>query len=196
MDVASEVGSVARSLAGEINKASKWYIALGVLLMVAGVVMLLYPLYSGVALTWIVGCLLVLVGALYALNSFMASSAGGFLFRILLAAVHIAAGVWMLTQPLEGLTALTVLLGITLALSGILKILFARALIGVPGVGMVVFSGLASIVLAVLIFLKLPVASEVAVGVLIGIDFISSGCSLTWIAVQAKRITGAVATAA
>jgi len=196
MDVASEVGSVARSLAGEINKASKWYIALGVLLMVAGVVMLLYPLYSGVALTWIVGCLLVLVGALYALNSFMASSAGGFLFRILLAAVHIAAGVWMLTQPLEGLTALTVLLGITLALSGILKILFARALIGVPGVGMVVFSGLASIVLAVLIFLKLPVASEVAVGVLIGIDFISSGSSLTWVAVQAKRITGAVATAA
>jgi uncharacterized membrane protein HdeD (DUF308 family) len=183
-------------LAGEINKASKWYIALGVLLMVAGVVMLLYPLYSGVALTWIVGCLLVLVGALYALNSFMASSAGGFLFRILLAAVHIAAGAWMLTQPLEGLTALTVLLGITLALSGILKILFARALIGVPGVGMVVFSGLASIVLAVLIFLKLPVASEVAVGVLIGIDFISSGSSLTWVAVQAKRITGAVATAA
>ena len=99
-------------------------------------------------------------------------------------------------KPLEGLTALTVLLGIALALSGIVKILFARALTGVPGVGMVVFSGLASIVLAVLILAKLPVASEVAVGVLIGIDFISSGSSLTWVAVQAKRITSAVATAA
>ena len=139
---------------------------------------------------------MVFAGALYLLNSLMARSAGGFLFRILLAVVNIAAGVWMLTQPLEGLTALTVLLGIALALSGIVKILFPRALTGVPGVGMVVFSGLASIVLAVLILAKLPVASEVAVGVLIGIDFISSGSSLTWVAVQAKRITSAVATAA
>ena len=195
MSLESKIGSIAHTLAIEINKTSKWYIALGVLLIIAGGAMIVYPLYSGVAVTTVVGSALVITGALYLLNSFMARSGGGFLFRLLLAAVNIIAGVWMLTQPMEGLTALTVFLGIALALSGIFRILFARALTGVPGVGMVIFSGLVSIGLAVLILAKLPVASEVAVGVLVGIDFISSGSSLTLLAVRAKKFAGAVAEA-
>ena len=195
MSLKSEIGGIAHTLAIEINKTSKWYVALGALLIIAGIAMIVFPLYSGVAVTTVVGAALAITGALYLLNSFMALSGGGFLFRLLLAAVNIIAGVWMLTQPMEGLTALTVFLGIALALSGIFRILFARALTGVPGAGMVIFSGLVSIGLAVLIFAKLPVASEVAVGVLVGIDFISSGSSLTLLAVRAKKFAGAVAEA-
>ena len=194
MRLGNDIESIGRSVAGEINKASRWFIALGVFLVVAGVAMLANPLYAGLRLATVIGFLLVLAGASYLLNAFLARGAGGFLYRVLLAAVNIAAGVWLLTQPAEGLTALTILLGIALAIGGALKILFARTLVAVPGAGMVVFSGLVSIVLAILIFAKLPVASDVAVGVLIGVDFIFSGSSLTFVAIQAKQLTGAVAT--
>jgi len=57
---------------------------------------------------------------------------------------------------------------------------------------MLLFSGIVSIVLAILIWAKLPTSSELAIGVLIGIDFIISGMSLVLIAMRAKEFAEAL----
>jgi len=191
-DFRSSARPMAQALAAEIKNSYGWYVALGVALIMAGIAMIAYPLYSGMALTTVVGVLFVVAGIMYVVNAFMARSGGGFLFRVLLAVLTAGAGVWILMNPSGGLTALTVILGVVLVLCGILKILLGRALTGIPGVGMILFSGIASIVLGILIMAKLPSSSEVAVGVLLGIDFIGSGMSLVWIAMRAKDLAGAL----
>ena len=186
------LGAVAQSIAGKVKKASGWYIALGVGLILAGIVMIGRPLYAGVALTTLLGMLFIFAGVLYLLNTFMAMSAGGALFRILLGLINIGAGAWLLTRPIQGLQALTVILGVALVLGGISKLMLARAMTGIPGTGGVLISGVMSILLAVLIFMRFPSSSEVVIGVFIGIDFIMSGWSLTMIAIRARAISSAV----
>jgi len=96
-------------------------------------------------------------------------------------------------NPDRGLVALTVVLAIVIGVAGGLKIMFARALTGVPGVGGLLFSGIVSLVLALLIFAKLPSASEVVIGVLIGIDLLVAGVTLTMIAMQVRSVSKTVA---
>ena len=189
------VRSIAQSLAAKIKSSYGWYVALGVALIVAGIAGIVYPAYAGLALTTLVGVLFLVAGGMYLVNAFMARSAGGFIFRLLLAVLNVGAGVLLLMKPFEGLTALTVVLGVVLLLGGILKILLSRALTGIPGVGMLLFSGIVSIVLAILIWAKLPTSSELAIGVLIGIDFIISGMSLVLIAMRAKEFAAALESA-
>ena len=191
-DGQSGLGAMAQSIAGKVKKASGWYIALGIGLILAGIVMIGRPLYAGVALTTLLGMLFIFAGVLYLLNTFMAMSAGGALFRILLGLINIGAGAWLLTRPIQGLQALTVVLGVALVLSGISKLMLARAMTGIPGTGGVLISGVMSILLAVLIFMRFPSSSEVVIGVFIGIDFIMSGWSLTMIAIRARAISSAV----
>ncbi len=186
------LGAMAQSIAGKVKKASGWYIALGIGLILAGIVMIGRPLYAGVALTTLLGMLFIFAGVLYLLNTFMAMSAGGALFRILLGLINIGAGAWLLTRPIQGLQALTVFLGVALVLGGISKLMLARAMTGIPGTGGVLISGVMSILLAVLIFMRFPSSSEVVIGVFIGIDFIMSGWSLTMIAIRARAISSAV----
>ena len=188
------LGAMAQSIAGKVKKASGWYIALGIGLILAGIVMIGRPLYAGVALTTLLGMLFIFAGVLYLLNTFMAMSAGGALFRILLGLINIGAGAWLLTRPIQGLQALTVFLGVALVLGGISKLMLARAMTGIPGTGGVLISGVMSILLAVLIFMRFPSSSEVVIGVFIGIDFIMSGWSLTMIAIRARAISSAVST--
>ncbi len=189
------LGAMAQSIAGKVKKASGWYIALGIGLILAGIVMIGRPLYAGVALTTLLGMLFIFAGVLYLLNTFMAMSAGGALFRILLGLINIGAGAWLLTRPIQGLQALTVILGVALVLGGISKLMLARAMTGIPGTGGVLISGVMSILLAVLIFMRFPSSSEVVIGVFIGIDFIMSGWSLTMIAIRARAISSAVSAA-
>jgi len=184
-----ELGAMAQSIAGEVKKASGWYIALGVGLVLAGIVLIARPLYGGVALTWLLGMLFIFAGVLYLLNTFMAMSAGGVLFRILLGIVNIGAGAWLLARPMQGLQALTVVLGVALVLGGIAKFMLARAMTGIPGTGGVVISGILSVLLATLIFLRLPSSSEVVIGIFIGVDFLVAGWSLTMIAIRVRAIS-------
>ena len=194
-DAQNNLGAMAQSIAGEVKKASGWYIALGIGLILAGVVMIARPLYAGLALTTLLGMLFIFAGGMYLLNTFMAMSAGGVLFRILLGLINIGAGAWLLARPDQGLQALTVILGVALVLGGISKFMLARAMTGIPGAGGILISGVLSILLAVLIFMRLPSSSEVIIGVFIGVDFIMSGWSLTMIAVRARAISSAVSTA-
>ena len=62
---------LARQIQGEINKASGWYMALGVVLLLGGVAGLLYPTYAGLGLTVLVGWLLIIGGAMYLFNSLL-----------------------------------------------------------------------------------------------------------------------------
>ena len=53
--------------------------------------------------------------------------------------------------------------------------------------------GILSIILGILIWMKLPEASEVVVGTVIGLDFIMSGVSILMFGTGARKLVGALA---
>jgi uncharacterized membrane protein HdeD (DUF308 family) len=76
-----------------------------------------------------------------------------------------------------------------------MKLMLAAALSGIPGVGLLIVTGIVSIILSILIWTKLPAATEMVVGTLIGLDFIMSGISIIVFGIGARKLGGAVARA-
>lgn len=186
-------GTLGVELAREVKRTSLWYIVLGMVMIVVGVFALARPMVAGLALTVVVGWVLILAGAMQVVHCFMARSGGGFLFRLVLGLLYALAGLFILNNLYEGLAALTVVLGFVILMGGILRILVARAMTGVPGVGWLLFSGVVSIALAILIFARLPSSSEFIIGLFVGLDFIFGGWSMISVAVSARQVADVVA---
>jgi uncharacterized membrane protein HdeD (DUF308 family) len=118
----------------------------------------------------------------------MARGAGGFFWRLLLSALYVVAGIIVLMNPFEGLGALTIILALVIGAGGVFRLFLASALKGIPGVGLLIFGGLISIALAILILAKWPESSQVVLGVVVGIDFIFNGMSILGVALNARQL--------
>jgi len=191
--MSTEGQSFSSQLGAEVKKASGWYIALGVVMLIGGIAAVAKPLHAGVTVTFIVGWVLIINGVMTGVNALMARGAGGFLWRVLMAVIYVAGGLYVLRNPIEGLAALTLVLGVVLVFGGIMKLMTAAALTGVPGVGLLMAAGIVSIIVGILIWAKLPEASEVVVGTLIGLAFIMNGISIIVFGTGARKMGGTVA---
>ena len=189
----AQVESFSEKLGVEVKKASGWYIAFGVLLLLGGIAAVARPLHAGLAVALVVGWALIINGIMAGAHALLARGAGGFVWRLLLGVLYIIAGIYVLQNPVMGLAAMTIVLGFALFFGGVMKLMMSVALSGIPGVGLLVAVGIVSIVLSILIWMKLPAASEVVVGTLIGLDFIMSGVSITVFGIGARKLGGAVA---
>ena len=182
---------VVDEIRSEIRRTSGWYVALGAVLILGGMYAVLRPLAAGYALTLVIGWLLIVRGGMYLVNAFLARAAGGFLWRLLLSVLYVGAGILMLMNPFEGLGVLTIILALVVATGGVFRLFLASALKGVPGVGLIVFSGLISIALAILILAKWPESSQVVLGVVVGVDFLFAGFSILGLALDVRQLTKA-----
>ena len=100
---------------------------------------------------------------------------GPFFGALLMSLLSIAAGVFLLFNPLAGAVALTLAIGVTFVFQGAFEVYFAFEMRPLPGWESMLISGLASILLAVLIAAGWPQVSMVVLGILLGVNFISTG---------------------
>ena len=139
----AETGTLARNIGSTFKKVSGWYIAFGVVGALGGIAAIARPLTAGLALTLVIGWILILNGVMAVVSAFAARSAGGLIAQLLLAGAYVLGGVYVLSNPVQGLTALAFVLGLTLFLGGGFKLMLAAALSGVPGIGALILSGVA-----------------------------------------------------
>ncbi|MBE2898266.1 DUF308 domain-containing protein, partial [Pasteurellaceae bacterium 20609_3] len=94
----------------------------------------------------------------------------------------------MLNNPLESLVSLTVMISILLLLLGVAKLLASWRLRQTPFFGFVMFSGLLSLLISLVIFANLATAAATLLGLLLAIELISNGISLLTYAVIIKKM--------
>jgi uncharacterized membrane protein HdeD (DUF308 family) len=94
---------------------------------------------------------------------------------LLLGLLSIVGGVYMLFKPLAGATALTFVVGVLFMFQGAYEIIFAFEIRPLPVWISVLISGIASAILSVLIVAGWPGISLIALGILLGVNFLSTG---------------------
>lgn len=192
MGSASEkINAAAGDIRAELSKDSKWFMLLGAGLMLGGVAAIASPTITGMLLTKLIAWILILEGTLYVANSLMSRGSGGYIHRLLLGVLHLAIGLIILTNPAKSLVALTLILGLVLIFEGLVKLALSRVLSAVPGSGFLVLSGVVSVLIGAAVLFKLPEASEVIIGALIGLNLIQTGIVMIWIARKAKSAVAA-----
>jgi len=158
-----------------LKSASRGLLWLGLAMLVLGIAAVIFPLASTLAVTLLVGSVLLISGILTLAGAFSIHGTGPFFGALLLALLSIAAGIFVLFNPLAGAASLTLFLGFIFMLEGAFELLLAFEMRPHGGWGGMVFSGIASILVAVLIAAGWPAISAVALGILLGVNFISTG---------------------
>jgi uncharacterized membrane protein HdeD (DUF308 family) len=172
----------------QVRRNANWVIVLGVLQIVFGVLAIGSPLVTGVAVAWIVGLLLMIAGVGQIVQAFKAGSWGagalGFLFGIF----ALLAGLVMLGKPLFGLASLTLVLAFYFLINGVTTLVLALRLRPRDGWGWILFNGVVTLLLAILIWRNWPLSGAWAIGTLVGIHILLSGWSTTAIGLAARRL--------
>ncbi|WP_246717335.1 HdeD family acid-resistance protein [Oricola nitratireducens] len=170
-----------------IRRHSFWYLAQGVLMMLAGVVALLFPVFSSVAVILALGWLLIFSGILQAISLIGASNVPHFWLQLISVALSVIVGFLFLTSPGEGLVALTLLLIVFFIVGGMAKIVFALTIRPFPNWGWILGSGIVGLLLGVILFAQMPVSAAWLLGLLVGIQLVTEGAALAWMAWQIRH---------
>ncbi len=182
----STVRSIARESIG-------WSIALSVVLILVGLFAILAPLLAGVALTGILGWLLILVGGGHLWLAWHVRGAGAHIWEAVIGFVYIVGGIFLLFHPIVGLVGITAILGAYLLIRGIFELIAGLSMRGVGGNVWLLINGAISLVLAFLIWRHLPYSADWFIGTLIGFALLFTGISRLALALTARRLLTAAA---
>ena len=158
-----------------IRQASGASIGWGALTLILGILAIAAPLVSGIAVSTMIGILVLIAGVFQLIWAFGAPSLGKGVLTFLFGGISIVAGVMFVARPLLGLATITFLLVLYFVADGISDIISAFAVRPAAGWGFMVFGGIVSLLLGFLIWRQWPLSGAWAVGVLVGIRLIFSG---------------------
>jgi len=169
-------GTLSESLFhGRLRSSSTRLMWLGIAMVVVGIAAIVFPMISTLVAALFVGWIFLISGIVLFVGSFSIHGTGPFFGALLLSLLSIAAGVFLLFSPLAGAIALTLVIGILFIVQGAFEIGFAFETRPHRGwVGMLI-SGIASVVLAILIAAGWPAISAIALGILLGVNLLSTG---------------------
>ena len=176
-----------------VKKSVGWSIALSELMIVAGILAIASPLAAGIAINIVVAWLLVFSGCAHLVFAWYTRSTGGLLWELLLGIVYIFIGVYLLVHPVAGLASLTIALAIYLLLESILEFVLGFTLRPLPGSGWLLFDGIITLILAVMIWRTWPSSTGWVIGTLVGISMLFSGLARLGISLAARRVTSKMA---
>lgn len=160
-----------------------WQISCGVLLIVLGFLAVLMPAVAALATAIVFAWLLILSGGFEVAHAIQTRAERGFGWKLTSGLLTLVLGIALLVMPVAGVASLALLVGGVLVLSGVARLMLAWRMRPSRGWGWVMFDGLLSVALAVLIVVGWPGSSLAIIGLLTGFTLISSG---VWRLVMAR----------
>jgi len=176
--MANGVDEIDQEMLSSIKKHAGLGMSLGIVIVIAGVLAIASPLVAGLSVTIAVGILLIISGVSRMFLAFRLSLGRGILM-FLLGVLTVVAGGYLISRPGMGLQTLTLFLAAYFFVDGIFEIIWAFKLRPIKGWGWTLFSGIAALVLGIMIWRQFPVSGMWAVGTLAGIHLIFGGASIT-----------------
>lgn len=176
-----------KQIFGEAVKHSGKLIAIGVLLVICGMVGLIAETAFSYASISILGAVAFVGGVFMAIHAFQSKGWRTFLIQSLFAALYIGLGVFVWMAPLAALEGLTIWLAALFLVTGVLRII--AAIQNGSGGNMLwpALSGVLTIILGVMILNSWPEGSTWVPGLLLAIELLLQGWALVFIGLAIKR---------
>jgi uncharacterized membrane protein HdeD (DUF308 family) len=169
-----------------------WFLVLGILLIVLGIIALVFTPAATLASALILGWLMFFSGIVEAIHAFHARGWGGVLLHVAGAALGILVGLLVVTDPLAGALAFTLLFASFFTVIGLFR-LIAAIWLRYRSWGWAVLDGAVTLVLGVLLWAGLPWSGLWFLGLTLGIALILRGWSDIMFAFAVRSIVRIVA---
>jgi len=161
--------------------AEDWWmlLTLGIAMVIVGVISIIVPLATAVAVNGLIGIVLLLAGIFQIVHAVRRpETAGRFVLGLIVAAFYLIAGLILLAHPILGVAAFTLFLATFFIVAGVFKFIGAFEMHGQTGWGWALVGGILSFILGVLIFAHWPSSAVWAIGLLVGIDLLYMGWAM------------------
>lgn len=164
----------------------------GIALIVLGLIAILFPLIASIAAKLMIGWMFLITGIVVLWHAFQSRSWKSAILSGLIGVVQMAVGVYLAFFPLTGLVALTVLMAVVFIFQGVAELMVAWQHNPNQGAGKkswiwLMLSGAISVLLGCLLLADLPGTALWALGLVLGINLLSSGISFLTISNMAKQ---------
>ena len=167
------------------QRASRWVMILGIVMIIAGVLAVFAPAPAALATSLFFAAMFILGGAAQIAHAVATRTHDGFAWKLLSGIAMGVLGVLFAVFPVAGIASLALLVGALLLANGVCSVMLAFRLRPKKGWGWVLFDGALSIVLAALIAIGWPATSIPIIGLLTGFALISGG---VWRIVLARAL--------
>lgn len=183
MSGTSAPGSLFHDRLRASSRALFW---LGLAMTLLGIAAIVFPMISTLVATLLVGWTLLFSGGFMFLGSFSIHGTGPFFGALLLSLLSLAAGGFLVFSPVAGALALTLMLGVIFAIHGAFEISFAFEMRPHDGWVAMLLSGIISVIMAILVVAGWPAISVILLGILLGVNFISTGLAFVFVSRAVK----------
>jgi len=163
-----------------------WFLALGIALVIGGVILIAAPLATSIAVTVLIAAVLFIGGLVQIYNSFKTQGTSSFLWNLITGIIAVIGGIVIYVNPLAGTFALTLVIAAIFIAQGITQILLALKLKPHEGWVWVLIAGIVSLAAGAMIFMELPSSAAWALGLIAGISVLVNGWSYITIALAAR----------
>lgn len=170
-----------------LEKGWKTLVISGGVVALLGLLAVMFPLVTGVAVTYIVGGLLVASGIVHGGHAFTARGWSGRFWQLALAVVSVIAGLVLLVNPIVGLASLTLLVIAYLIVDGATELGVSYRMESGSGRGWIAGSGALSLILAVFLLAGFPADAAWAIGLLVGVSLLVTGLSMIAVAYGGRQ---------
>src|SRR3954464_16032562 len=171
-----------------LSRSWKALMVVGVSAIVLGCIAILVPAVASVGTAIFIGWVLLVVSGILFAVAFSAHSVGTVAVRVAWALLTLLVGVWLIVEPHNGTLTLTLVLGIYFLFMGLTRVAVAFAARGQEGAGLVGLSGVAGLLVGILVLAKFPSSADWAIGLLVGVDLIFAGWTLTSVALVGRDL--------
>jgi len=157
-------------------------------MILAGILAIGLPVAAGIAVNILVAWLLVFCGVAHLVFGWHIREIGGIIWELLLGALYIGIGAYLLTHPVAGLVTLTLALAIYLFAEGVLELVLSFQVRPRQGWGWLLLDGIVTWFLAMMIWRTWPASTEWVIGTLVGISMIFSGATRLMLSIAARSL--------
>jgi uncharacterized membrane protein HdeD (DUF308 family) len=153
-----------------------WMTTIAVLMIVLGIIAIAFPFFAAVTSTFVFGWIFIFAGIgqiVYALKS---RGAGQVTWKLILGLLYLLAGILVVANPLEGVLAFTLVLGITIFMQGMIQVSIAFQMRRTsPNWGWMFVSGITGIIFGIFVWSNFPFSAAWVIGILIGTNLLFDG---------------------
>ena len=184
----SDVRRDTHHLNGTVRSKWVWFLVLGAVLFLGGVLAVMLPAVSTFAASLVLGLVLAAVGLVQIVQSFQVKAWTGFIWNLLIGIIQLVGGGLIYLNPLAGAIAITALIAVVFLVQGFTQIALAFSLRPQTGWGWLLVSGLIALFASAALLLKFPYTSIYTPGTIAGISLIFAGAAYIAMALTARRI--------
>jgi uncharacterized membrane protein HdeD (DUF308 family) len=169
-----------------------WFVLLGALLLLAGLLAIIYPAVSTLAAVIVLGMSLLVSGAATLVLAFWTGRWNAFLLQLLCGLLYVVVGFLIMDAPGTAALSLTVIVAAMFLVIGLVRAVAALVL-RFPQWGWSLLSGVITALLGLVIykaFASSPGAALALLGTLIGVELIFSGWYWIMLGIAVNRLPG------